>query len=46
MKYSKNRKYRDQEKVIEKEIKVVRKKIKKKTLLLEKVKGFFKNFWK
>lgn len=46
MKYSKNRHYRDQEKIIEKEIKVVRKKIKKKTSLLGKVKGFFKNFWK
>ena len=30
MKYSKNRKYRDQEKTIEKEIKIVKKKIKKK----------------
>lgn len=46
MKYSKNRKYRDQEKVIEKEIKVVKKKIKKKASVLEKVKGFFKKLWK
>ena len=30
MKYSKSRKYRDQEKTIEKEIKIVKKKIKKK----------------
>jgi hypothetical protein len=30
MKYSKNRKYRDQEVILEKEIKTVKKKIKKK----------------
>lgn len=50
MKYSKNRKYRDQEKTIEKEIIFLGKKIKKNTKnkksLTEKVKGFFKNFWK
>jgi hypothetical protein len=46
MKYSKNRKYRDQEVVIEKEIKTVKKKIKKKTSVLNKVKNFFKNIWK
>lgn len=37
MKYSKNRKYRDQEKVIEKEIISVTKKVKKS----KKKKGFF-----
>jgi hypothetical protein len=37
MKYSKNRHYRDQEVIIEKEIKTLRKKIKK-----EKKKSFFK----
>lgn len=43
MKYSKNRKYRDQEKTIEKEIKQVKKKIKKKkTNLFQKVLGWFK----
>lgn len=36
MKYSKNRKYRDQEVIIEKEIKMIKKKIKKKKI------GFFK----
>lgn len=46
MKYSSNRKYRDQEKTIEKEIKIVRKKIKKKKPLTEKVKGFFKKWWR
>ena len=49
MKYSKNRKYRDQEVIIEKEIITLGKKIKKikkKASVLEKVKGFFKNFWK
>lgn len=46
MKYSKNRHYRDQEKIIEKEIKIVRKKIKKEKPLAEKIKGFFKKLWK
>ena len=40
MKYSKNRHYTDQEKIIEKEIKVVSKKIKKNTK--NKKVGFFK----
>lgn len=43
MKYSKNRKYRDQEKTIEKEIKIVKKKIKKKKEgFFSKVLRFFK----
>jgi hypothetical protein len=50
MKYSSNRKYRDQEVVIEKEIITLNKKIKKnskkKTSVLNKVKNFFKKLWK
>ena len=46
MKYSKNRHYRDQEVIIEKEIKTIKKKIKKKTSVLNKIKNFFKKFWK
>ena len=42
MKYSKNRKYRDQEKTIEKEIKIVKKKIKKKKGFFAKLLSFFK----
>jgi hypothetical protein len=50
MKYSKNRKYRDQEVIIEKEIITTNKKIKKnskkKISVLDKVKNFFKKLWK
>jgi hypothetical protein len=47
MKYSKNRKYRDQEKTIEKEIKIVKKKIKKKKeSLLNKIGRKFLNLFK
>ena len=47
MKYNKNRKYRDQEKTIESEIKVVRKKIKKKkegffSKIINSIKRIFK----
>lgn len=48
MKYSKTRKYRDQEKTIEKEIKIVKKKIKKeknKPEFFKKILNWFiKNF--
>lgn len=50
MKYSKNRHYRDKEIVIEKEIITLGKKIKrntkKKNSLTEKVKEFFKKWWR
>ena len=47
MKYSKNRKYRDQEKTIEKEIKVVNKKIKnKKESFFKKIGKKFLNLFK
>ncbi len=46
MKYNKSRHYRDQEVIIEKEIKTLKKKIKKKTSVLNKIKNFFQNFWK
>jgi hypothetical protein len=43
MKYSKNRKYRDQEMIIEKEIKTVKKKIKKKKIgVFKKILNWFK----
>jgi hypothetical protein len=42
MKYSKNRKYRDQEVIIEKEIKTVKKKIKRKKVgIFKKILNWF-----
>lgn len=48
MKYSNRRKYRDQsiEIIEETVVKKTTKKVKKKNLLTEKVKGFFKKLWK